>query len=422
MSSGSSRRTSAASTASSMPRTPSSARWARDELHWRDSGHIQLGDAFHSPTYASEESSTMSMTPITPLSHGHEQHTTFKHLSAEHPGWSRSLSTTIAPRDLEGAGFMPSRVARSATFHAGFHSSGSTTAVIRPWPKPPNNTNTNCLNESSLSSSHGASPLRHERFSSMSEISRMSLDENIMSDGYDDDDDDDEGDGSGGGPLAESDDNGNLRRRQHIRRPTREKLQLPRPLPPLPNGNLAHSQSTSARFVSTPINRGGDEPQDDHSLVRSTATPHNPVRRAHTFNALSGSFRPLPTIAASATTPTEEEKNANSGDEDQTGGRTPLASSSSVPAGAPKERNNKKQSSALQLKLSTLQLRSNPSEAAAVLTKTPNRRFNPLGNIFGDTAPPMPADASSRIDWSLIGDALEIDGELGDTPSPLPDD
>jgi hypothetical protein len=403
MSSDSSRRTSAASTASSMPRTPSSARWVRDELHWRDSGHIQLASAFDGSDYISEESSTLSITPVTPLSHGHEQHTTLKHLGAEQPGWSRSLSTTIAPRDLEDPTFMANRVARSATFHSGFSHSGS--AAIRPWPKPPNSS---MMTESSRSSSHGASPLRHERLSSMPALSRMSLDENMGRD-YDDEDDD------GTGPLAESDDNGNLRRRQHIRRPTRERLHLPRPLPPLPNGNLTHSQSTSGRFISTPTDGSGDPMrQEDHSLSSSPPPHSHPVRRAHTFNALSGSFRPLPTITASATTPTEEKCN---GDEDQfSGSTTPSASSPSpVPAGPPKERNTKKQS-ALQLKLSTLTLRSDPSEAAAVLTKTPNRRFNPLGNVFGDSAPPMPVNASTKIDWSLIGDALEVDGDLEDFP------
>jgi hypothetical protein len=69
------------------------------------------------------------------------------------------------------------------------------------------------------------------------------------------------------------------------------------------------------------------------------------------------------------------------------------------------------------LRIATMSLRSTPSEADAVLTKTPNRLFNPMGNAF--VPPPMPQDAGSRIDWDLIEDILEVDGEMAELEAPI---
>jgi len=203
---------------------------------------------------------------------------------------------------------------------------------VRPWPKPPG---------------------KHEEAPDLwEEAQRLSILEN------DSDEDFSEQERRSETPESEG---GSLRRRKHVRRPTRAKPDLPRRLPALPT-TLVHSQSTAGRYMTTP----------ESDWAQSVTTDIR--KRSHTLNKPPSTVRSLPDPLPNKRIP--------------------------------------------QLKLATLELRSLPSETAAVLTKTPNRPSNPLGSL--SVAPPMPAEAGVQIDWDLIGDVLEVDGGMVVTPNGLP--
>jgi hypothetical protein len=329
MSGDSSRRTSTAST-SSLPRTPASAHFEREPDPWADPARLPLVGGFTSPSCDSETSSSLTCTPLTPsvatsnalARIGEEQDTSW----VEPTSTPMRALTMSSPYSIQHA-----RVARSATFH-----SPSNPVGVRPWPKPP--------------ATHPEAPDLWE------EAQRLSI---VV---VDSDEASSEQERRSETPESEG---GSLRRRKHVRRPSRAKPDLPRPLPALPS-TLLHSQSTAGRYMTTPLS---DWDQPMTSDFR---------RRSHTVNNLPETARPL--LAPSR----------------------PLLNKR-IP----------------QLKLATLELRSLPSEAAGVLTKTPNRPSDPLGSL--SVAPPMPADASIQIDWDLIGDALEVDGEMALTPVPKPE-
>jgi hypothetical protein len=326
MSGDSSRRTSTAST-SSLPRTPASAHFEREPYSWVDPARLPLVGGFTSPSCDSETSSSLTCTPLTPsvatsnalTRIGEEQDTS---LVKPKSTPMRAL-TMSSPYSVQYA-----RVARSATFH-----SPSNLVGVRPWPKPP-----------------GKHPEAPDLWEEAQRLSIVEVDSDEASSEHE-----------RGSETPESE-GGSLRRRKHVRRPTRAKPDLPRPLPALPSTHI-HSRSTAGRYMSTPIS---DWDQPVTSDIR---------RRSHTLNNLPSTALPTP----SKTLPDKR-----------------------IP----------------QLKLATLELRSLPSEAAGVLTKTPNRPSNPFGSL--SVAPPMPADASSQIDWDLIGNALEVDGEMAATPNGLP--
>lgn len=331
MSEHSSRRTSTAST-SSLPRTPASAHFERELYSWSESepGRLPLVEAFASPSSESESSSTLtcgslstSMTPLHLLPRiGEEQDASW----VEHKSAPVRALTISSPYPMQHHS-----IPRAATFH-----SIPTAPIVRPWPRPPQARHPEAPNL--WEQARGLSIIEADSDDTSSDRERRSI-----------------------SPESES---GSLKRRKHVRRPSRQRPELPRPLPALPTG-LSHSQSTAGRYANL------------HASVSNDLATSDLRRRSHTVNSLPSAVRPLPAVSR----PLPEKR---------------------VPP----------------LKLSTLELRSLPSETGAVLAKTPNRPTNPMGSMFAP--PPMPTDASSQIDWDLIGDALEIDGDMVATPTALP--
>lgn len=378
----SSRRVSSASTASSLPslpRTPSSARDSHD-YYWRESKSsdvdrlASLREAFDQTEYSPSDSNT----PLTPNSL--QIHTDT--VDVERSGWNlsykspvRSLSV-ISPAGTERT----HRVSRSA-------STVGPGGSVRPWPQRP-----------------APTPVAEREIEE--EISRLSMYEEVEEDDdYQGKTDDERSQRSGSD--ADTGIDASLRRRRHIRRPARAKQQTPRRLPPLP-GTLVHSHSTAARFTST---------APTASFIAAADVPSNMMgvllddglegmgdlrRRSHTISGLPSSrIRPLPL-------PTPANQNVQS---------PPPGPVASPPPPPPTQIRTVPKAKVPRLRLAPV----DPSEAAeadAVLTKTPNRRFNPLGSAGFSAAPPMPQDASSRLDWDLIEDLLEADF-VDDTPTPI---
>lgn len=325
MSGGSSRRTSTAST-SSLPRTPASAKFERDGYSWADSGSPPLVDAFTGPSLESQSSPSIAHSVATSsgATTGHlacigEDEDATWHLNPKSAP-AHALTFSSAHQDLH------ENLSRPATYHSTFD------PVVRLWPQPP---------------PQHPNPEDPKLWEEVQKVATM---EPESYSAYREDE------GRSSTPESEGD---TLKRRRHIRRPSRQKPGSSRPLPPLPSAALSHSQSTAGRFVHAPatIPEGDELPTPD---MRP---------RPHTLNVLTSAARPLPPVAR----------------------QIPQRETPSPP----------------QLKLATLDLRSLPSETGAVLTKTPNRPTHPFGDFT--TAPSMPADAGTQIDWDLIEDMLEAD-------------
>ena len=326
-----SRRTSSASTASSMPRTPSSIAWDR----YDDFSPLVDSQPFEAD-YGSESSSLIAISPDAPFKR--DSLPVIVHQGPQRSGWNTVGDNPRRSHSIIHSSMEPQhhRLSRAATMH--------TVPGVRPLPMPP-------------STAHRLSPLQDQP--------EDDVDATEHSNGTDSD-----------SPGESGDSANHLQRRRHIRRPTREKKDLPRPLPPLPASNLAHSQTTAGRFVTAPS--GEEEP------------PFGDMRRrSQTLNVLSSGVRPLPAPH----------------------GHSKSQSSSSKPA--PNKPGGKLVPVILPLKLHTLELRSSPSEAAGVLTKTPNRPSNHSALARSFMAPPMPADAANTIDWDLLDDALGIEDDVG---------
>ena len=374
MSENGSRRVSSASTSSSFPRTPSSAHTELHEYLWRDPDRLSsLRETFSNSDYGSEDGHATPITPPSAMSISGEAGVLVRQ-DLERVGWNlgykspvRSLSVTSPTPERYGH-----RIVRSVSTYS---------PSVRLWPRlPPQANGQEKLLEEELATLRSEGEGR--------ESSDEGKTDEEMSDG-----------------ASSQQEDPTLRRRRHIRRPTRAKQDLPRRLPPLPLSNtLAHSNSTAARFVSTPFDDDNTTPDPtasnnsantfyttttsggdiDLALTTSSTAANDFRRRSHTINDLPANrIRPLPPPSKQHTVrnPTTVRRQA-------------------VPIPP--------------LNLATLSLRSSPSEAEAVLTKTPNRRFNPMV-----VPPPMPQDAGNRLDWNLIEDILEIDGEMADLETPI---
>ncbi|CAG7849399.1 SubName: Full=Uncharacterized protein {ECO:0000313/EMBL:CCA71798.1} [Serendipita indica DSM 11827] len=334
-----SRRTSSASTASSMPRTPSSIAWDRFDVF----SPVAEPQAFEASEYGSETSSLLTISPDTPLKR--DSLPTIIHDGPQRTGYAmrenprRSQSITLSSMETQ-----QNRLSRAATMH--------TVPGVRPWPMPPPSSSTDTT---------------APRLSPLQDQNEEDVDAGDRSHGTDSD-----------SPGESGDSANHLQRRRHIRRPTREKKDLPRPLPPLPASNLAHSQSTAGRFMTTPFAVSAGEQEPPLGDAR---------RRSRTLNSLSG-IRSLPVPNAQ----TQSNPSSSKSIPNKSAGKL-------VPVILP-------------LKLHTLELRSSPSEAAGVLTKTPNRPSNNCALARSFMAPPMPADAAAAIDWDLVDDALGIDDDI----------
>ena len=363
-----SRRVSSASTASShpsLPRTPSSAHETAN-YHWRDSRHSDV-DRLASLREAFDNKSEYNSSPDEPIT----PERGIINVDVERSGWNvaykspvRSLSV-LSPTSA-GSTERKHRVVRSA--------SSASQSSVRLWPQRP--------------------PVQRDPVIE-EEISRLSL--------YNDEDSDPTKEDEDVSQPSESDDavDATLRRRRHIRRPARAKQDTPRRLPPLP-GTLVHSHSTAARYAAVPgPSPGQGWPGTSQSSVAMESVfdelSHDSRRRSHTISGFQPSrIRPLPVPA--------------NRQQEQQRPQPP-------PSTAPKAKLPR-------LRLATLSPTdpAEANEANAVLTKTPNRRFHPLG--FGGgafVAPPMPQDAGSRLDWELIEDLLEAGDELDadDAPTPI---
>lgn len=364
-----SRRVSSASSTSSfpsLPRTPSSARDSHD-YYWRDSRSsdtdrlASLREAFDQSECSHEEPIIGNGTPITPGG-------LLVNPGVERSGWNvdykspvRSLSV-ISPSSTNSAE-RRHRVTRSA-------STASSSSSVRPLPQRP---------------LHMPVPEKVIE----EELSRLSLYEDNEDARNSSDDETSQPSGSDADGSADA----SLRRRRHIRRPARAKKETPRRLPPLP-GTLVHSHSTAARFAPPHLGSPSNQFIELDSQFDGTGDLR---RRSHTISDIPiNRVRPLPLPAPPAPLPKQ------------------LPQPTNLPANPPKPK-------VPRLRLATLSP-TDPSEAAeanAVLTKTPNRRFNPLGLGGGPfVAPPMPQDASARLDWELIEDMLEADF-VDDTPTPI---
>ncbi|KAG8872510.1 hypothetical protein FRC20_009463 [Serendipita sp. 405] len=367
MSGDNTKRTSSTSTASSMPRTPSSVMWDHDE--WRESRYLPLieSGAFQPSECSGESESNLTLSPSTPFNDGliiiHD------HDGAERQGGdvfygqrlshSRSISS---PSDAR-----ISRISRSATIH--------TSMPVRPWPQLP---------------PHLARALPED-------VPVVPKPSDVADDSAESDSN------SAAGSDSVSDSRNKLARRRHIKRPSRAQKEQPRPLPPLPATSLTHSQTTAGRFVTTPTSRPAVGTVTtyllDHSSASTAVSPPmaDVKRRTRTITSPSSSssslVRPLPTPLPS------------------TGRSIPTATPVPTTASSGKQSGKRGPAPVPRLDLHNLALRSSPSEAAAVLAKTPNRTSNPtpFGRDF--VPPPMPTDASARIDWDLIEDMLGADGE-----------
>jgi hypothetical protein len=364
MNSDTSRRVSSASTSSSLPRTPSSAHGDLNDHLWNDSGRLgSLREAFSNSDYGSEDSHTIPATHGSGMNLSPGTSVLFRD-SLERSGWNveckspvRSLSVLSSTSERLGH-----RLTRSAT------TSGSS---VRLWPSLP--------------------PQAQGREGQLQEELASLRDEGDDQGGSDESKTDEENsDAAGSQPPSEPED-GALRRRRHIRRPKRAKQEQPRRLPPLPSSNaLVHSHSTAARYISVPFDTdptatvlGNTFSSTTEDSFTCPSGAGDSRRRSHTISDLPANrVRPLPSLNTKP------------------------------------NRTVRKVAAIPPLRITTLSLRSSPSEAEAVLTKTPNRRFNPLGSNF--VPPPMPQDAGTRIDWELIEDILEVDGEIAETPIAIP--
>lgn len=354
-----SRRVSSTSTSSSLPRTPSSAHGELNDYLWRDPDRLaSLSEAFSNPDCVSEDPHTTLATPASAMSS--RGTTVLIRESRERAGWNveykspvRSLSVLSPTLERNGH-----RVTRSAS---------TASSSVRLWPTlPPQAPGHEALLSEELASLRGG----------------VDSDEGKT--------DEENSDGAGSQPPSESEDSA-LRRRRHIRRPSRTKQTQPRRLPPLPSSNpLVHSHSTAARYITAPFNAIADSTATSNSGSAFSANPVETLegspgaadfRRSHTISG--DRIRPLP--------PPTPNRN--------------------------RHHNVRKVADVPPLRIATMSLRSTPSEADAVLTKTPNRLFNPMGNAF--VPPPMPQDAGSRIDWDLIEDILEVDGEMAELEAPI---
>jgi hypothetical protein len=354
------KRVSSDSTSSSLPRTPSSAHGDLSDHLWNDSGRLgSLKEAFSNSDYGSDDTHTISATHGTTMNLSPETSVLFRG-SIERSGWNVECKSPV--RSLSILSSTSERYGHRLT-----SSDTTTSSSVRPWPSLP-------------PQAQGSERQLEEELASL-------RDEGDDQGGSDESRTDEENsDAAGSQPPSEPED-GALRRRRHIRRPKRAKQEQPRRLPPLPSSNaLVYSHSTAARYMSAPFDTDPTATGPGSTFSPTIEDPFawtsgtgDSRRRSHTISDLPANrVRVLP---------------------------SPITNPN---------RNARKVAAVPPLKITTMSLRSSPSEAEAVLTKTPNRRFNPLGNAF--VPPPMPQDAGNRIDWNLIEDILEVDGETAEIP------